>query len=163
MGSKRQYHKMGANGKRECCRPDTPHRMVLRNHHCRVARCRLGKPRSLAPCGTDRPALGGIVLGFRRDQSSKWVALPLFLFWLTVMSFIWLFLLGWAQIVHGTFSPTEIAMTLIVGAASVVGLTSCFRTRTTTSVVMAVLLFLLFAGLQLLTFRLSLLPAIAHR
>jgi hypothetical protein len=109
------------------------------------------------------PLWAGIVLGFRRIQSSKWVALPLFLFWLTIMSFIWLFLLGWAQIVHGTFSPTEIAMTMIVGAASVVGLISCFRMKTTTSVVMTILLFLLFAGLQLLTFRLSLLPAIAHR
>ncbi len=109
------------------------------------------------------PLWAGIVLGFRRDHSSKWVALPLFLFWLTIMSFIWLFLLGWARIVHGTFSPTEIAMTLIVGVASVVGLISCFRIKTTTSGIKSVLLFLLFAGLQLLTFRLSLLPAIAHR
>jgi hypothetical protein len=109
------------------------------------------------------PLWAGIVLGFRLEQSSKWVTVPLFLFWLTVMSFIWLFLLGWAQIVHGTFSPTEIAMTLIVGAASVVGLISCCRIKTTTSAVIAVLLYLFFSGLQLLTFRLSLLPAIAHR
>jgi hypothetical protein len=109
------------------------------------------------------PLWAGVVLGFRRDELSKWVALPSFLFWLTIMIFIWLFLLGWAQIVQGTFSPTEIAMTLIVGATSVVGLFTCFQTKTTTSVGMAILFFVLFAGLQLLTFRLSLLPAIAHR
>ncbi len=109
------------------------------------------------------PLWAAVVLGFRRNELSKWVVLPWFLFWLTIVIFIWLFLLGWAQIVQGTFSPTEIAMTLIVGAASIVGLITCFRTRTTTSWGMAVLLFLLFAGLQLLTFRLSLLPAIAHR
>jgi hypothetical protein len=109
------------------------------------------------------PLWAGVVLGFRRDELSKWVALPSFLFWLTIMIFIWLFLLGWARIVQGTFSATEIAMTVIVGAASIVGLVTCFRTKTTTSAGMAVLLFLLFTGLQLLALRLSLLPAIAHR
>jgi hypothetical protein len=48
-------------------------------------------------------------------------ALPCFLFWLTIMVFIWLFLLGWARIVSGHFFPTEIAMTLVVGLASLVG------------------------------------------
>jgi hypothetical protein len=109
------------------------------------------------------PLWAAVVLGFRRSELTKWVALPSFLFWLMIMIFIWLFLLGWAQIVQGTFSPTEIAMTLIVGIASIAGLISCFRTRATTSWEMAVLSFLIFAGLQLLTFRLSLLPAIAHR
>jgi hypothetical protein len=109
------------------------------------------------------PLWVGIVLGLRHNELSKWMALPSFLFWLAIMIFIWLFLLGWAQIVHGTFSPTEIAMTLIVGAASIVGLITCFRARTTTSVGMAVVWFLIFAGLQLLAFRLSLLPAVAHR
>ena len=109
------------------------------------------------------PLWAGVILGFCRSDLSKWVALPSFVFWLAIMIFIWLFLLGWAQVVHGTFSPTEIAMTLCVGAASIVGLITCFRSRTTTSAKTAVALVLLFAGLQLLVFRLSLLPAIAHR
>jgi len=76
---------------------------------------------------------------------------------------IWLFVLGLAQLVHGTFSPTEIAMTVVVGAASVAGLITSFRTRTSTRLTMAILILLIFAGLQLLAFRISLLPAIAHR
>jgi hypothetical protein len=40
------------------------------------------------------------------------VALPLFLIWL--MSLIWPYLLGWANVIHGHFSPVEMAMTLIV-------------------------------------------------
>lgn len=109
------------------------------------------------------PLWAGVTLGLRRSEMSKWVALPLLIFWLAIMVFIWLFLLGLAQLVHGTFSPTEIAMTVVVGAASVAGLITSFRTRTSTGLAMAILILLIFAGLQLLAFRISLLPAIAHR
>ena len=51
-----------------------------------------------------------IVLSVRRSAWSKWAALPCYLFWLLLMTAIWLFLLGWARIVSGTFSHTEIAM-----------------------------------------------------
>jgi hypothetical protein len=46
-----------------------------------------------------------VVLGLRRSRWWKWTALPCFIFWLLVMIAIWLFLLGWARIVNGTFSP----------------------------------------------------------
>src|SRR5712692_6531091 len=59
-----------------------------------------------------------IVVGFQKRELAKWAALPCFIFWLTIMVFIWLFLAGWARIVTGHFSPTEIAMTLVVGASS---------------------------------------------
>src|SRR6516225_10417172 len=58
-----------------------------------------------------------IVAGFQRRELAKWAALPCLIYWLTIMIFIWLFLLGWARIVTGHFFPTEIAMTLVVGAA----------------------------------------------
>jgi hypothetical protein len=109
------------------------------------------------------PLWFGVVLGFRGSETSKWVALPPLVFWLTVMIFIWLFLMGWARIVTGTFSPTEIAMTIVVGCASILGLFTGLRMKTSTSGITAVLLLLIFSGLQLLTFRLSLLPQIAHR
>lgn len=104
-----------------------------------------------------------IVLGLQNRELAKWAALPCFLFWLTIMVFIWLFLLGWARIVSGHFLPTEIAMTLIVGAASLGGLILCVRWRTTTAPVTATTIFLLFAALQLAAFRLSLFPYIARR
>src|SRR5262249_1096752 len=56
-----------------------------------------------------------IIAGLENRELAKWAALPCLIFWLTVMIFIWLFLLGWAQIVTGHFLPTEIAMTLVVG------------------------------------------------
>src|SRR5207247_8785624 len=59
-----------------------------------------------------------IIVGFQRKELAKWAALPCLIFWLTIMCFIWLFLLGWARIVTGRFFSTEIAMTLVVGSVS---------------------------------------------
>jgi hypothetical protein len=104
-----------------------------------------------------------ISLSIRRSGLSKWAALPCFVFWLLVMGAIWLYLLGWAQIVSGTFSPTEIAMTLIVGLASMVGIVKALTVRSGVGAWSATSVVLLVAVLQVTAFRLSLLPAIAHR
>ena len=104
-----------------------------------------------------------IVAGLQRRQVAKWAALPCLIFWLAIMVSIWLFLLGWAQIVSGRFSRTEIAMTLVVGAASILGLSSAARERTTVTPRLAVGLFVTFAVLQVGAFWLSLVPYIAHR
>src|SRR5438477_9867587 len=63
-----------------------------------------------------------IIAGFQRKEIAKWAALPCMMFWLAIMVFIWLFLLGWARIVSGRFSPTEVAMTVAIGVAATVGL-----------------------------------------
>jgi hypothetical protein len=84
-------------------------------------------------------------------------------FWLTIMIFIWLFLAGWAHIVTGHFPPTEVAMTLVVGLASIAGLLAAIRWRTAVRPLTAVGVFLLFGALQFLAFRLSLLPYVARR
>jgi hypothetical protein len=102
-----------------------------------------------------------IVLGFNRIEMARWCALPCMAFWLVVMALIWLFLLGWAHIVSGHFSPIEIAMTLIVGVASAFGLALCLRRIRWSTPGFAVAI--LFAILQLLAFRVSMLPAIAHQ
>ena len=104
-----------------------------------------------------------IVVGFQNKGLAKWAALPCLIFWLTIMSFIWLFLLGWARIVTGHFFPSEIAMTLVVGAASLLGLASSLRWRTETRPIVAAGVFFLFGALQLLAFRLSLMAYIARR
>jgi len=79
------------------------------------------------------------------------------------MVFIWLFLLGWAHIVSGHFSPVEIAMTIIIGIASVSGIVAGFRWRTKERPLTAFGVAALFGVLQLLAFRLSLIPFIATR
>lgn len=68
-------------------------------------------------------------LALNNARSSKWVALPVFLFWLAVMTLIWLYLLGIARIVHGHFSDIEVAMTLVVAGASLLGLVAAVSVR----------------------------------
>jgi len=104
-----------------------------------------------------------VALGARRSSSTKWAALPCFLFWLLVMTAIWLFLLGWARIITGTFSPTEIAMTVIVGLASLVGIIRAYGMKGSSGAWQAALIFVTVAVLQVGALRISLLPAIAHR
>jgi hypothetical protein len=111
----------------------------------------------------ESPLWIAIVLGLRRSGWSKWAALPCFLFWLLLMTAIWLFLLGWARIVSGTFSSTEIAMTVIVGLASVVGIVRAVGMKGGVRAWPATGTVLLVAVLQVTAFRLSLLPAIADR
>ena len=103
------------------------------------------------------------VLAIRRSGLSKWAALPCSLFWLLLMTAIWLFLLGWARIVSGTFSPIEIAMTKIVGLASLLGIVRALGMRSGVRAWTATATVLLAAVLQLVVIRMSLLPAIAHR
>jgi hypothetical protein len=104
-----------------------------------------------------------IVLGFRQRDITKWMALPLLIFWLAIAVVIWLFLLGWARIVSGHFFPTEIAMTVVIGVACLTGLTVSFRWKTRSSPLAAAGVFGLFALLQVLAFRISLIPYIARR
>ena len=104
-----------------------------------------------------------IALGFGRRDLAKWSALPCLIFWLSIVVLIWLFLLGWAHVLSGHFSPVEIAMTLVIGVASAFGLAMIFRWQTATRPFAAAGFFVLFAALQLIAFRVSMLPAIAHQ
>ena len=104
-----------------------------------------------------------IVLAFCQRELAKWSALPCLIFWLAIMVLIWLFLLGWAHIVSGHFSPIEIAMTLVIGVACVTGIVFSLRWRTAVSSFAALGSAVLFGTLQLLAFRISLIPYIAGR
>ncbi|HKV38683.1 MAG TPA: hypothetical protein VJX67_05690 [Blastocatellia bacterium] len=104
-----------------------------------------------------------IVLGFRHHDSVKWAALPCFLIWLVLMALIWLFLLGWAQILRGHFSAVEVAMTIVVGSASVVGTVTGLRWKTSVGLFRGLGVSALFALLQIAAIRISLIPYIATR
>ena len=108
------------------------------------------------------PVWPAVWLGMRRSEWAKWAAFPCFVFWLAIMVLIWLFLLGWARILRGTFSPIEIAMTIAIGVASVAGLAAGMRSRTSVGWLGGVGMFVLFACLQLLAFRISTLPRVAR-
>lgn len=102
-----------------------------------------------------------IVMGLRQREVAKYAALPCFFIWLVLMIFIWLFLLGWARVVSGHFAPIEVILTLVIGAATFVGLSSAFRWRTSLSWSKALSITGLFALLQLVALRISFLPSIA--
>jgi hypothetical protein len=58
-------------------------------------------------------------------------AAPMFAFWLGLMVTIWLFLLGLVRIFGGTFTPTEIGLTVAIGVLSAGGLIVFSRRPTT--------------------------------
>jgi len=109
------------------------------------------------------PVWIGVALGFRNSPLARWIALPFFLFWLVVVVLIWLFLLGIAHVVSGTFTPPEVAMTVVMGAASVAGIVAGLQRQKRASMMAVVGAFLAGAVLQFVAFRVSMLPGIAHR
>lgn len=90
-------------------------------------------------------------------------AAPLFGFWLLIMTAIWLFLLGVARLVSGTFTPVEIALTLIIGAACLLGLRTTVRRGTTLAMAAAISTAAAFAVLQFGAMWLSMQPYLAGR
>lgn len=108
------------------------------------------------------PVWAPVVLGFRRARATAWVALPLFVFWLLLMSVIWSYLLGISHLLSGHFSTIEIAMTITVGTASAIGIGSFVRFKSFLSPWAAAGLFVVMGIVQFLCFRYSFLPAIAH-
>jgi len=105
----------------------------------------------------------GVLLGARKVSIGKWVALSFFVIWLCLMSLIWLYLLGWAQIITGKFSPIEITLTIVIGAVSAIGIVGCFKFKAPrVGWGAAIGVFVASAVLQLAAVRASMLPWIAH-
>ena len=103
-----------------------------------------------------------IWLGMRGSPWTRWAAFPVFGFWLVLMGVVWSYLLGWTRLISGTFSPTEIAMTVVVAAAAVVGLFAALRDDQSTDVARASALAAAVLLLQLGAFVVSFRPAIAR-
>jgi hypothetical protein len=96
----------------------------------------------------------------RGSRWTKWAAMPCAIIWLLLMGLIWLFLLGWAHVISGMFSPVEIAMTVAVGACSVVIIAQALRMRSAMRATSAATMLLLFLVLQLVALRVSFLPSV---
>ena len=102
-------------------------------------------------------------LGARRSSAAGWAGLPLFCFWLLLMAMIWLYLLGISNVLSGNFTPREIAMTVIVGLSSIVGIVVFSRMSSALSAWSRTAIFIVLAVLQIACFRLSFMPFIAQR
>jgi hypothetical protein len=117
----------------------------------------------LRPIVQTLPLWVPIVMGFRGSEFAKWTALPCFIIWLASMILIWLFGIAWVYVALGRFSPIDIAMTVIVGAASAGGFFASVRWRTATRPFSAGAVALLFGAMQFFAIWASLSPAVAHR
>jgi hypothetical protein len=100
-----------------------------------------------------------VVLGLRRSEFIKWAALAFFIFWLFLIGWIWLYPSGWARVVSGTFSRTEITLTLIIGVVSICGIVNCLRLKQSVGAVAAGATFLGSLLLQAAAIALSISPA----
>jgi hypothetical protein len=109
------------------------------------------------------PLWVAVVLGFRRAPVTGWMALPFFLFWFLLMAVIWLYLLGITHLISGHFSPVEIAMTIVVGVASLTGIGFFVASKSHVPATRAAMVFVIMLLFQCLCFRISLLSAIASR
>ena len=109
------------------------------------------------------PLVIALPLLLRRTAWGSSAAAVLLAFWLLIMGAIWLFLLGIARIFSGRFTPTEIALTVVIGCASVIGLITAYRQGTTLSVPARFGTIILFALLQFAAMLLSVQPFVANR
>jgi hypothetical protein len=109
------------------------------------------------------PMVAAIVAQWLRPQWSRPASIPLFVFWLFIMSLIWMFLLGLARIVSGHFSPTEIALTVVIGISCLVGLAAAVRGGSRVPVWTGLAVCLFFGVLQIGAMWLSLRPEFENR
>ena len=109
------------------------------------------------------PGIVGLVLLLRRIPWAPYAALAAFVFWLFIMTLIWLFLLGLARVVTGDFTAPEVGLTIVVGLASVAGIVAVLRVRSTARPLHRVFAFLAFAGCQVAAMWTSLQPFLATR
>jgi len=110
------------------------------------------------------PAILALLLSIPRPAWAHCAALPIHIVWLFLMVLIWLYLLGIARVINGTFSPTEIILTVAIGLSCALGvLISVWRRTVLAALRVKVGLFVSFLALQLFSIWLSMQPYISGR
>ena len=104
-----------------------------------------------------------VVLGLKRVRVVRWLALPMLVSWFSLMAVVWMFLLGWTRVISGHFSPVEIAMTIVIGAASAAGIKTCLGRPWQGTAIAGVGVFVTGAFCQWAAFYVSFLQGIANR
>lgn len=109
------------------------------------------------------PVAVALLLTARIRGAAHAAAGAIFLFWLAIMVFIWLFLLGVATIVSGTFTTAEVALTISIGICCLAGLPASFAEARGSGILRRIAFLVVFAALQFGAMWLSLQPGIARR
>ena len=73
------------------------------------------------------PCLLSLILLWRGYKWAPISALPLFAVWFLLMTLIWLFLLGISKILSGHFTPTEIALTIVIAVCCLGGFSTALH------------------------------------
>jgi hypothetical protein len=99
----------------------------------------------------------------RQSTWGTYAALPIFIIWLFIMTLIWLFLLDIARFVTGRFTVVEVILTILIGLSGILGIVTVIRYRPKAQLVTGVLIFALFATLQIIAMWLSFKRPFANR
>lgn len=109
------------------------------------------------------PIVGALALVLRRPAWGSYAAMPVFGFWVVIVALIWLYLLGISTIASGRYTVTEIALTVIIAALSMVGVAMSRRLGRGLAPAGRASAFVMFGILQVAAMWLSLLPPFANR
>ncbi len=99
----------------------------------------------------------------RRSWWGAYAALPIFVFWTCIPVLIWLFLLGLSRFANGHYTPIEVGATVVMAAASGIGVVKCVQLGRPLRATGRLSMFLLFAVMQFAAMWVSFLGPIANR
>ncbi len=108
------------------------------------------------------PAIVCLVAAFFGVRAMKWAAAAIYAFWTLISVLIWLFLLHIANVAHGHYSPTEIAMTIVLAGAGLYGVVTSWRQSSGIGVIARIAIFAVFVAAQFFIMGVSFKPPFAH-
>lgn len=73
------------------------------------------------------PIAAAASLAVRHPAWGAYASIPIFGFWTFIVTLIWLFLAGVSRIANGTYTPIEIASTVVMAGCSLVGIGAALR------------------------------------
>jgi len=104
-----------------------------------------------------------LALVSRRPAIGAYAALPIFVFWLLIVSLIWLFLAGLSTIANGHYTPAEVISTVVMALCCAHGIRRAIPAGRPATLASRLMTFMVFAALQLAAMWISFSPSIANR
>jgi hypothetical protein len=109
------------------------------------------------------PLIVAAVLLKRSPQHGAYAALPIFVWWIFIVTMIWLFLLGVSNFASGKYTPIEIVSTVLMAGFSVLGIMAAVQEGKPLAWAQRIALFIVFAVVQVGAMLVSFLKPIANR
>jgi hypothetical protein len=109
------------------------------------------------------PILIAAALLSRSPAWGAYASFPIFVFWIFIVSLIWLFLMGLSGVASGTYTPIEVVSTVLMAGFAMVGLVAAVRVGRPLPWLWRVAMLALFAVIQVGAMWISFLHQIANR